>query len=245
MHLLVTRPEAEAGTFRDKLEALGQTVTVEPVLRIDPLPIPAYVLQGAAGLIATSRNGLRALAESPALDLARELPLIAVGPGTAQFARELGFIEVSLGPGTGAELVPLVVATARRLAGRLVHVRGEDIAFDLRTALIAHGIALGELVAYRSVAIDALAPETLKLLADGKIDGVILMSPRTAMIFARLVRTAGLEKAARNVVLLCLSKAVAAAAEPIGSSRVEVADTPDMDGMLSTVTRVATLWSGV
>lgn len=245
MHLLVTRPEAEADAFRARLEALGQTVTVEPMLRIDILPIAPDALQGSAGIIATSRNGLRALADSPAIEAARRLPLIAVGPGTAQLARDLGFTDITTGPGTGAELVPLIAERAAALDAPLTHIRGEEVAFDLRTALSRRGIALRELIAYRSVPADALGQNTQKLLANGKVDGVILMSPRTARIFARLIGAAGLEKAASGLVLLCLSKAVAAAAEPIGAARVEVADTPDMEGMLSTVTRVATLWSGV
>lgn len=245
MHLLVTRPEAEAAAFRAQLEALGHVVTIEPLLLIDTFPIARDALRGTAGIIATSRNGLRALADSPAIGAARGLPLVAVGPGTAQLGRDLGFAEVITGPGTGAELVPLVVEMAGTIGGPLTHVRGEEVAFDLRAALSGRGIELRELVAYRSVPADALGQNTQKLLTDGKVDGVILMSPRTAGIFARLIGVAGLEKATCNLVLLCLSKAVAAAAEPIGSARVEVADTPDMEGMLSAVTRVATLWSGV
>ncbi len=245
MHLLVTRPEAEAQALRAQLQALGQTVTVDPLMRIETIPIPADALQGCVGTIATSRNGLRALAASPAISAARGLPLLAVGPGTAALARDLGFADVTAGKGTGAELVPLIVERARMLSGPLAHVRGEEVAFNLKEALSGHGIELLELIAYRSIPADALRTETQKLLAEGKIDGVILMSPRTATIFAGLIRAAGLEKPARGLVLLCLSKAVAAAAEPIASARVEVAETPDMEGMLSAVTRVATLWSGV
>ena len=90
MHVLITRPEPDAAALRAQLEALGHQVTVEPLLKIEHLPIASDVLAGIAGLIVTSRNGLRALAASAAINAARELPLIAVGPGTAQLARELG-----------------------------------------------------------------------------------------------------------------------------------------------------------
>ena len=101
MHVLITRPEPDAAALRAQLEALGHQVTVEPLLKIEHLPIASDVLDGIAGLIVTSRNGLRALAASAAFNAARELPLIAVGPGTAQLARELGFAHVVEGSGTG------------------------------------------------------------------------------------------------------------------------------------------------
>lgn len=245
MHLLVTRPETEAAAFRAQLEALGHTVSLEPLLRIEHLPIDVDALGGSAGLIATSRNGVRALAASPAFSVARELPLIAVGPGTAQQARDLGFLDVTTGPGTGAGLVPFIVERTGNLGKPFTHVRGEEVAFQLRSALAARNIELRELIAYRSIPAQALQPQIRGLLEEGQIDAVILMSPRTGTIFARLITAEGLDRAAGKLVLLCLSPAVAAAAEPISPARVEVAKSPDLEGMLSAVTRVATLWSGV
>jgi uroporphyrinogen-III synthase len=245
MHLLVTRPASEAAAFAARLEALGHTVTTEPLLRIEFLPIAADALQGAGAIIATSRNALGALAATPAIEAAGNLPLIAVGPGTAQLAREIGFEDVLTGTGTGAGLVPLIEECAAGLTGPAVHIRGEEVAFDLKSALGTRGVDLREIVAYRTVPAEALSPATVKLLADRAIDGVILMSPRTATIFATLVAMAGVHKAAQDLGILCLSPAVAAAAEPIGAARVVVAGAPDLEGMLSAVTRVATLWSGV
>ncbi len=132
MHVLITRPEPDAAALRAQLEALGHQVTVEPLLKIEHLPIASDVLAGIAGLIVTSRNGLRALAASAAIDAARELPLIAVGPGTAQLARELGFAHIVEGSGTADALVPVIVETSREVYGTLAHLRGEDVAFDLR-----------------------------------------------------------------------------------------------------------------
>ena len=86
MHVLITRPEPDAAALRAQLEALGHTVTVEPLLRSSICRLPADAVDGVAGLVVTSRNGLRALAASPAFDAALELPLIAVGPGTAGLA---------------------------------------------------------------------------------------------------------------------------------------------------------------
>jgi uroporphyrinogen-III synthase len=245
MHLLITRPEHDVDAFRAQLEALGHQVTSEPLLTIEHLPIAADALGDAAGLVVTSRNGVRALAASPALQAAQQLPIVAVGPGTAALARQLGFARINEGGGTATELVPLIADTARTLLGTLVHVRGEQVAVDLKTALRAQGVDLREIVAYRAVPATALRPGTRELLASGGIDAVILMSPRTGAIFARLIAVAGLREAAQKLVLLCLSPAVAASVEPLAPVRVEVADGPNSAGLLTTVTRVATLWSGV
>ncbi len=228
-----------------QLEALGHQVTVEPLLKIEHLPIASDTLAGIAGLIVTSRNGLRALAASAAIDAARELPLIAVGPGTAQLARELGFARIVEGSGTADALVPVIVDTSREVYGTLAHLRGEDVAFDLRGALGARGITVREVVCYRSLPATALTPRTRDLLAAGGIDAVILMSPRTGAIFTHLLAVAGLKKTPKSLVLLCLSPAVAASVEPLAPARVELAASPNSAAMLAAVTRVATLWSGV
>lgn len=245
MHILVTRPEPEAAAFAAQIEALGHKATIEPLLRIEILPVPAEALHGAAGLVATSRNGVRALAESAGPGAVRRLPLFAVGPGTASLARELGFENVIAGTGSAADLVPALVEAARARPGTLVHIRGEDVAFDLKGALASHGIKVLDPVGYRSLAAEALSPNARSLLAGGEIDAVILMSPRTGSIFTHLAIAAGLREAVQKLVLLCLSPAVAATVEPLGAARVVVAESPSASAMMGAVTRVATLWSGV
>jgi uroporphyrinogen-III synthase len=245
MHVLITRPESDAAALRGELEALGHTVSVEPLLTIRALPVSADAVEGIAALVATSRNGLRALAESPAFDAAKQLPLIAVGPGTAGLAQEIGFTRVTAGKGTGVDLVPAIVATARELGGPVAHVRGKDVAFDLREAVQGQGLDLREIVSYEAVAADRFQPATRDLIASGVVNAVILMSPRTGSTFSKLARTEGLSKAAQNLGFLCLSPAVAATVEPLGPARVEIAESPDVAAMLAAVTRVATLWSGV
>ena len=245
MHVLITRPEPDADAFRAQLETLGHRVTSEPLLTIEYLPVAADALDDAAGLVVTSRNGLRALAAGPAMATAQLLPIAVVGPGTAALARELGFARITEGSGTATELVPVIADAARTLGGPVTHVRGEQVAVDLKAALRTRGVELREIVSYRAVPAAALRPRTRELLASGDIDAVILMSPRTGTIFARLVAAAGLREAAQRLVLLCLSPAVAASVEPLAPVRVELADGPNSVALLSAVTRVATLWSGV
>ncbi|NSL71096.1 uroporphyrinogen-III synthase [Hyphomicrobium sulfonivorans] len=241
MHILVTRPKTDAAALTAQLEALGHRVSADPLLQITPLPIAADALDGAKGLVVTSRNGLRALAQSPALAAALALPLIAVGPATARHAEEIGFKNITVGEGTALSILPLIEQIARTTGGPLTHVRGEVVAFDLAGALAARGVELSPVIAYRSDPAKEFLPTTRDLLFAGAIDAVILMSPRTGATFARLAKDGGVEEGARRAVMACISSAVAAALEPLAPLRVEVAQTPDVPALLTVISRVETL----
>ena len=245
MHLLITRPEPDAGEFKAELEALGHTVSVEPLLHIELLPIAAETLAGAQAILATSRNALRALAASAALRPALELPIYTVGPGTAELARASGFQQVIAGAGAARDLVALVEAEADRAKGPLVHVAGEHLAFDLAAALAARGYAVRSPVAYRAAARGALSERTAEAIASGGVDAVLLMSPRTAAIFAQLVEVAGLRESASRLAYVCLSANVAEALGELSPGRREIAATPNSAAMLAAIARVATQSTGV
>ena len=87
MHILVTRSESDASELKAQLEAQGHAVTVEPLLQIEPILIDAEAVHGAQAVVATSRNALHALTDSPARHTALKLPIFAVGPSTAELAR--------------------------------------------------------------------------------------------------------------------------------------------------------------
>src|SRR6476660_5292664 len=124
MHILVTRPEPDATLLREKLEAAGHLVTVEPLLVIEPCPPEALPLDGITALIATSRNALRALSAHPDLDRARALSFFTVGPGTARAAADLGFIDIIAGSAAAPDLAPLIAGRITPAAARLLHMRG-------------------------------------------------------------------------------------------------------------------------
>ena len=82
------------------LAARGHEAVLAPLLLIESEQRRAVELDGAQALLVTSRNALRALASHPELARALALPLFAVGEATAR-RRELGFADVTAGPGTG------------------------------------------------------------------------------------------------------------------------------------------------
>ncbi len=240
MHILITRPEPDASKMKDALEALGHTVSLEPMLHIEPVAIDPRAFEGAQALIVTSRNSLRALRSSAALPTALKLPVFTVGPGTADLARELKFQHVIAGTRAARDLVPLITANADPGKGPLVHVAGEVVNFDMAAALKEHGLKVESLTAYRSEPAASLSAATMERITKGAIDAVILMSPRSADTFAQLVADAGIDREARQLVFLCLSQAVAHGLHSLAPVRIEIAEAPNGAAMLAAVGRVAT-----
>jgi len=235
MRLLVTRPEPDALKLSALLEEAGHEAAVEPLLSLSFKGGEAIDIEGAQALIATSRNALRALKASPALALARQLPLFAVGKATAAEARALGFGLVVTGAGTAAELVAHIVSALDPAAGLVVHLAGDTLATDLAGELETHGFRVAQPVVYRMLPATTFADRTVEELAKREIDGVILMSPRTAAIYATLVRKHGLTSAVRSLPHFCLSAAVARRLQPLGAVPTRIAEAPRLQEVLALV----------
>lgn len=250
MHLLVTRPEAETRVLRERLEAAGHAVTVEPLLEVEllqppqllpslPLPHEGRGDSRVQALIVTSKNGVRALTRMPGVPALHAIPLFAVGPGTAAAAREAGFTAVTAGPSSGRELAPVVAAACVPNAGPLVYLTGETVAYDLEADLDARGFTVLRHVVYRSRPRDRLSAPTLDAMRSGAIDGVLLMSPSTADAYATLIASHELAGRVKNIVHLCISANVAARLNRLDSIRTAIAVQPNLEEMLALVATVA------
>jgi uroporphyrinogen-III synthase len=70
------------------------------------------------------------------------------------------------------------------------------------------------------------------MLQEGRIDGVILMSPRTARIFIKLLAKHDAVEAGKGLICYCLSEAIAEELTPLGFA-VRVAATPREEDVLA------------
>lgn len=235
MRVLITRPEPDAGALAARISELGMTAVVDPLLEVELLPVAPEPFTGAAAVVATSRNALRALAQSPALTPALTLPLFAVGGRTEALAREVGFQHVTRGPGTARALAESIVAALTDRRKPIVYLAGERLAFDLAPVLRSHGHDVRQLTTYRTVAAKSLLAETSASIAAGDIGLVLLMSPRTAAVYRDLVIAAGLEAAASRISHVCLSAAIASALAPLSPQRVMVTGQPTIEDLLALV----------
>lgn len=241
MRLMVTRPEPDASDQARKLGQMGLDALVEPMLEIEFLQAKGLdeAVAAAQALIATSRNGLRALARTPVIGRALGTPVLAVGPGTAKLAREMGFEKVHEGAGRAQDLVAVADETCDPAIGPLVHLAGEELAFDLKGELEAQGFSVLQPTLYRAGVKVALSAAAKGEIGSGALAGVILMSPRTANIYAHLIAASGLEGTMGSLMHFCLSQAVAEQISDIPDARYLVANRPREDDLLALIAKHA------
>ena len=191
---LITRPEEDARPLAEALAARGVATVIEPLLAIRPLPEAASDLAkdlaGVQALLFTSANGARAFAE---LSPRRDIGVLAVGDATASAARGLGFTAVESAGGDVQALARLVKQRLKPAGGPLLHAAGSAVAGDLAEILAADGFDLRRRMLYESATATALSPETIAALKQGRIDLVLLFSPRTAVTFAELAQAAAVD----------------------------------------------------
>lgn len=207
--LLVTRPAEDAEATAKKLRARGYKPVLSPLLTIAVLadaPLPD--LADYRGIIVTSANGARALAERTAR---RGDLIMAVGDHTAAKARALGFTQVESADGDAVVLVNYVRDRLDPHEGKLLHVRGESVAVDPLPLLEDAGFTVDSCILYRADPSADLSPAALAALTAGTVAGVLLYSPRSAKTFEAAL-TRGLPPAtAERLTAYCLSPAVAKA----------------------------------
>ncbi len=236
MRLLITRPAEDAKALADELVARGHEVLLAPVMTIEAVPDAHLSLDDVQALVFTSANGVRAFARR---EISRALAVYAVGDATARAARDAGFAIVSSASGDVEDLARLIARKADPARGALLHVTGSMTAGDLAGRLGASGFTLHRATLYRAEPARALPAEAAEALRAGRIDGVLLFSPRTTQLFVTLARAVGSE-ALTGIAAYCLSPAVAAAAEPGRFARVLYADRPDQESLLA---RLGSRWT--
>ena len=232
MRLLVTRPRDDAEAFAGLLRARGHETIVAPIMEVHPLPGPHLSCEGVQAVLATSANGVRALAARTAR---RDLTVYAVGPQTAEAARMEGFADVVNSAGDSTQLVETVASQADPKNGMLLHAAGAETAGRVKQALTARGFTVETIALYEALPVPQLPAIAQTALREAAVDGVLLFSPRSAKTFSTLVREAKLEEACAQLVAFCISAATAEALTPLTFSRVAVAGTPNQDAILDLI----------
>ena len=233
--LLLTRPREDSLALAGSLACQGVDALIEPMMTIRFDADARLDLSGVQAVLLTSANGARALAAATRNEAARRVPVLAVGCATAQAARDAGFGTVTAADGDVDALAALALARLHPGAGRLVHVAGRVSTGDLAARLGAAGFEAERAPLYDAVAVGALSPPARQALRAQTLAGVALFSPRTARLFAKLLRESGLETTARALTAFCLSQAVAVAVETLSWKRVCVADAPRQEALVACV----------
>ncbi len=235
MRILVTRPEPDAQIFADALQARGHEPIFEPLLTIEPKVLTLPSFEGFQALVFTSANGVRAFA---GLSEERKLPVFAVGPASAQCAKEFGFQSVTKGSGDAAQLVSMIERHLDPAKGRLFHGAGAVLAGDLKDALEQSGYQIERMVLYNAQAREAFSDRVIEAFSGAgnmahRIEGATFFSPRTARTFVSLTKHAALDKLLGSVKAYCLSKPVAEALRSLSLQGILVAEEPNQEALLN------------
>lgn len=167
--VVVCRTPDQAGTLVDALRDAGFDPVPAPVIAIDEPADGGAALRGSVSriddvdlVVLTSPNAVRAIVSAltscgHAIGVWSELPVAAVGPGTAAAARAAGFRHVRCPARNVAEGLLEELATEHPGAGRILLPQAAAARRVLRDTLAARGWRVDATVAYRTVAV-ALEP---------------------------------------------------------------------------------------
>ncbi len=226
----MTRPLQDSRPLVAALETRGVEALISPMLTIAVLPDVTLNLDGVQAVLFTSSNGVRAFA---ALTSRRDLPVYTVGDRTKVTAEENRFERVESAGGDVDKLCNLVIDHRNPGDGVLLHPAGSAIAGDLSGQLSNAGFVVRRAVIYDAQLARGFSGEIRMAILDRELDIVLFFSPRSAATFVSLAKAEGLEQACEHLEALCLSDAVAAAADPIMWRRVLVAPVPTQDSLLA------------
>lgn len=234
--VLITRAEPGASETAQRVEALGLSAIVSPVLCMKArgdTSLPA--LKALSGLIFTSANGVRAFSQR--CD-ARNLPAWCVGPATAAAARAAGFVDVQESAGNAADLAQFIADNTAPTPAPLLHVANAAAKGDLRRHLETLGFAVDFAPLYEMRAAESLSPEADEMLAQPMPAIALIHSAKGAERFAQLVA----DRTILHLHAVAISAPAAAPLKALNLKAVHIAEAPNEDALFDALqSAIATL----
>jgi uroporphyrinogen-III synthase len=232
--VLITRPRETAEPLAAELERLGYRAVIEPLLSIKPL----VALRPPGGLpdavIITSGSALQALADrrEQITDLLN-LPCFCVGPRTAEKATAFGFQRVQNAEGGGAELARLTGPMLGKKHAIVFHLAGNDTDRKAQQELEKQGHRVVVWPVYEAIPVTVFTAEARELLERGQLAAVVVFSPRTAEVLAKLLADAALEACCASVAAICLSDAIAGVLKFLKWRQIAAASVPSEKAVIA------------
>ncbi|MEX0966871.1 MAG: uroporphyrinogen-III synthase [Bacteroidia bacterium] len=240
--ILVTRPEAQAADFVEKLKRIEANPVLFPAIAISA-PETYNAVDAAIGNLAgydwvifTSVNGVRFFtARMQALqlpvDALKKCRIAAIGPATASLLQELG-----LHP----EFVPSKFV-AEVLAEEFPDVEGQKILLpradiarkNLKHDLEARGASVEELVAYRTSGSHFPEDEARQRLSQEEIDIITFTSSSTVRYFREKMEKLGMSLPEARIA--CIGPITANTARELQFDVWTEAETYTIDGLINSM----------
>jgi uroporphyrinogen-III synthase len=222
---LVTRPIEDAKETARQLVARGHQALVAPLLTVRFLDGPELKLEGVQAILATSANGVRALARRTSR---RDVALFAVGPQTAKEAETQGFQGVKSANGDIHALALSTRCWAEPDKGVLLHVAGEGN--DGRLVESLEEFRIHQEILYAVAAAEKMPEDAASALRQQRVDAALFYSPRSAAAFRDCILGDALS--VEKLVAASISAAAAAALTPLIFSAMRIAARPNQAALL-------------
>jgi uroporphyrinogen-III synthase len=201
-------------------------------LRIETLADAELGAGPWTAILVTSANAVRSIAVHRRRDELRNVPVLTVGPRTAQALRTAGFTDVTSADGDVNDLAALVPARIKPRAP-LLYLAGEERSGDLAGDLRARNFIVQSAIVYRAVVAENLPDHATAALAAG-IEGVLHFSRRSAEAYVDAARGSGLlADALKTPVHFCLSARVAEPLAQAGAADIRIAARPEEAALLA------------
>jgi uroporphyrinogen-III synthase len=225
MRVLITRPLQDGEETARQLALRGHQGLVAPLMSVRFLDGPEVMLDNVQAILATSANGVRALARRTPR---RDVTLFAVGPQTAAEAEKLEFQNVKNADGDAEALALAASRWAAPRKGALLHVAGEGNDAKLLGSLA--GFTLRQEILYATLAVEKMPAVAAAALREGRLGAALFYSPRSAAIFRDCALKEDLSVEA--VIAICISAAAAAALAPLSFRQLRLAAKPNQAALL-------------
>jgi uroporphyrinogen-III synthase len=225
MRVLITRPYEDSQALGELLVAAGHQPLCTPLLETRWFDGATLNLDGVVAILATSANAIRALVRRTSR---RDIAVFAVGPQTAQEARNAGFIGVQNADGDAHSLIHAVPGWVRPDEGVLLQVCSVQSTGSVAESLTQNGYHVRREILYTVDAL-ALSAAAASALRQGAIDAALFFSPRSARIFVEATASLPLGE----VIAICISPATAAALPPKLFSEIRIATRPNQESLLA------------
>ncbi len=244
--IITIRPEPDASRDVDWLRRYHVSAIAVPVMRAEQQSFDLPDTQPFQAIIFTSRHAVAAISGTDGIAnidkmatfmALRSLPVYAVGRRTALAARQAGFEHVTIGPGDGNTLVPLMMADLNPTAGEILWPSASVISFNIASRLADFGYSVSQIPVYEMVATRHISGDLQSRLVACSSAAVVAMSARSMKLFSQMLNSSQFAGYRKRITVIASSKAIAAAAGS-GWANIIVAKAPRRSRVLAIATLI-------
>jgi len=242
--IVVTRAPEQSSGLAGELERLGAEVLFMPVVRYES-PEDSEPLSGALGrlaafdwIILTSQNVVRFVAQALGKNNAEAWPatlkVAAVGSATAEAARAAGWPPTFVS--SRFHGLALAEELGSRLSGcKVLLPRSDRASADLPEALRRAGAEVTEVVAYRTVFVEAQDSQAAQKVREGQVDVITFASPSAFHAFCDALGAGAAKRPSDTGVIAAIGPVTAQAIRDAGMKVHVEAEESTAEGLAQAV----------